>query len=62
MRPFAKLSALFCGLLATTSLLAGFEQLASRIDPVCQHAQSIAATDELARPEDPCVACYIDPE
>lgn len=62
MKPFTKFLALFSGLLATTALAAGFDQLASKLDPVSQKAHAISALDDAARPDDPCIACVADPE
>jgi hypothetical protein len=62
MKTLAKLSALFCSVLATLSLAAGLNQIAAKLDPVSQKAQNATTFNTGEVTPLPCVSCIIDPE
>jgi hypothetical protein len=59
MKSLAKMSALFCSVLATLSLAAGFNQIAAKLDPVSQKSEAVSNFDTSAMPELPCMACNV---
>lgn len=62
MKTVAKMSALFCSVLATLSLAAGLNQIAAKLDPVAQKAQAASTFNTGDVASLPCVSCVIDPE
>ncbi len=59
MKTIIKFTALFCSVLATLSLAAGFTQFAGKLDPVSQKARAVSTFDATELPEPPCAACNV---
>jgi hypothetical protein len=59
MKAIRQCSALFCSVLATLSLAAGFNQVAAKLDPVSQKSQAVSNFDAGSLPEPPCMPCNV---
>ena len=59
MKTILKGSALFCSVLATLSLAAGFNQVAAKLDPVAQKSREVSNFDAGNLPDPPCMACNV---
>lgn len=62
MKTLVRLSSLFCSVLATLSLAAGLDRVATKLDPVSHKAEAVSPFDLSALPPEPCVPCMVDPE
>lgn len=59
MKTILKGSVLFCSVLATLSLAAGFNQVAAKLDPVAQKSREVSTFDAGNLPEPPCMPCNL---
>jgi hypothetical protein len=62
MKTLIKIATLFSSVLATLSLAAGFDQFATKLDPVSKRASSLSTFDAGEVAPLPCLSCVIDPE
>ncbi|MBM3851952.1 MAG: hypothetical protein FJ399_02215 [Verrucomicrobia bacterium] len=59
MKNLVQLTTLFCSVLATLSLAAGLNQVATKLDPVSQKARVVSTIDGSELPDLPCIPCSL---